>query len=199
MKEVAEVARRFQIIVLSDEIYGQLHHAGEHVSIGQFYPEGTVLSSGLSKWCGAGGWRLGTFVFPPDLDWLCDAMAAIASENVHVCQCSNPTCGGNVRFAAVSRSNATCGHARRILAALGRRCTRTLTEAGVRVHAPQGAFLSLPRLLAIQSVDRRSRTCDRCRALRPTALAMRVSRFSRVQRFARPREEFTARLAYIDF
>ena len=68
------------MIVLSDEIYGRLHHTGEHVSIGRYYSEGSIISSGLSKWCGAGGWRLGTFVFPPQLDWLATAMAAVASE-----------------------------------------------------------------------------------------------------------------------
>jgi aspartate aminotransferase len=30
--------------------------------------------------CGAGGWRLGTFTFPKELDWLMEAMAAVASE-----------------------------------------------------------------------------------------------------------------------
>ena len=44
------------------------------------YPEGTIFSGGLSKWCGAGGWRLGLFVFPPGLRWLLDGMAAVASE-----------------------------------------------------------------------------------------------------------------------
>ncbi|MEM7678388.1 MAG: aminotransferase class I/II-fold pyridoxal phosphate-dependent enzyme, partial [Myxococcota bacterium] len=58
---LAEVARRFRVVVLSDEIYGELHHDGRYVSIAQYYPEGTIVSSGLSKWCGAGGWRLGTF------------------------------------------------------------------------------------------------------------------------------------------
>ena len=66
LQELAEVAQRFGVILLSDEIYGQLHHTGGHVSVAQFYPEGTIISSGLSKWCGAGGWRLGTFTFPPD-------------------------------------------------------------------------------------------------------------------------------------
>ena len=72
LEHIAEVARRFEVIVLSDEIYGQLHHRGEHVSIARFYPEGTIVSSGLSKWCGAGGWRLGYFVFPDSLSSLAD-------------------------------------------------------------------------------------------------------------------------------
>ncbi len=197
LKEVAEVARRFQIIVLSDEIYGQLHHAGEHVSIGQFYPEGTVLSSGLSKWCGAGGWRLGTFVFPPDLDWLCDAMAAIASETYT--SVSAPIQHAAVRaFHGGVEIERYLWHARRILAALGRRCTRTLTEAGVRVHAPQGAFYlfldfsPFRELIADRGLATGAALCDRLLSDAGVAILPGSA-------FARPREEFTARLAYIDF
>ena len=32
-----------------------------------YYPEGTIISSGLSKWCGAGGWRIGYLIFPKEL------------------------------------------------------------------------------------------------------------------------------------
>jgi aspartate aminotransferase len=52
LKELAEVAKKYRIIILSDEIYGKLHHEGTHESIMQYYPEGTIFSSGLSKWCG---------------------------------------------------------------------------------------------------------------------------------------------------
>jgi aspartate aminotransferase len=79
-RELANVARRYRVVLLSDEIYGELHHKGQHVSIARFFPEGTIVSSGLSKWCVAGGWRLGTFTLPPSLAWLRDAMAAAASE-----------------------------------------------------------------------------------------------------------------------
>ena len=47
----------------------------------RFYPEGTVISNGLSKWAGAGGWRLGFFAFPKQLAWMKNAMVKIASES----------------------------------------------------------------------------------------------------------------------
>jgi aspartate aminotransferase len=77
---LAEVVRCHQVLVVSDEIYSDLDHHGRTASIAHYYPEGTVVSTGLSKWCGAGGWRLGLFSFPAELEWLCSAMAAIASE-----------------------------------------------------------------------------------------------------------------------
>ena len=78
--EIAEIARKHKVILCSDEIYGELHHKGNHISIAKFYPEGTIISGGLSKWCGAGGWRLGTFTFPKSLSWLQHAISVMASE-----------------------------------------------------------------------------------------------------------------------
>src|SRR5690606_12101120 len=80
LKAIAAVAREYRMLVLADEIYGEVHFLGKHTSIAQYYPEGTIVSSGLSKWCGAGGWRLGTFAFPAQLQWLKNAMATAASE-----------------------------------------------------------------------------------------------------------------------
>ena len=80
LRAIARVAREFRIVLLSDEIYGEINHCGRHVSVARYYPEGTIVSGGLSKWCGAGGWRVGTFAFPRSLRWLLDAMAVAASE-----------------------------------------------------------------------------------------------------------------------
>ena len=77
---LAVVARRHGIIVVADEIYAETTFSGEHESMAVYYPEGAVISSGLSKWCGAGGWRLGVMVFPDTLQPLQDTMAVIASE-----------------------------------------------------------------------------------------------------------------------
>ena len=194
---IAEIARKYQIIVLSDEIYGQLHHRGEHVSIGRFYPEGTILSAGLSKWCGAGGWRLGTFVFPPDLDWLCDAMAAVASETYTAV--SAPIQYAAVRaFRGGVEIERYLWHARRILAALGNRCTRTLQEQGVLVHGPEGAFYlfvdfsPFREKLAHRGIHNGVELCER--VLAETGVA-----FLPGSAFARSRGELTARLAYVDF
>jgi len=197
LEEIAEIARRFHLLVLSDEIYGQLHHRAEHVSIGRFYPEGTIISSGLSKWCGAGGWRLGTFLFPPDLDWLYDAMATVASETyTSVC--------APVQYAAVHafRGGAEIErylcHARRILSVLGQGCARKLIDAGVNVRSPDGAFYLFAdftpfrEVFAQQGVTTGAALCERL--LNATGVAALPG-----SAFARSRGELTVRLAYIDF
>jgi aspartate aminotransferase len=65
LKRVAETARAEGLKVLSDEIY-ILTAYGETppVSVAQYYPEGTIVTGGLSKHLSLGGWRLGVAVLP---------------------------------------------------------------------------------------------------------------------------------------
>ena len=194
---IAEVCRRYNVVVLSDEIYAELHHKGEHISIAQYYPERTIISSGLSKWCGAGGWRLGTFAFPPELGWLLNAMAAVASETYSsVC--------APIQHAAVTAFNGGVTierylwHARRILAALGQECARILTAGGVRMQPPTGAFYLFLDFSPLKErlVERGIRTgtalCERLLEEAGVAVLPGVA-------FARSRSELTARAAYVDF
>ncbi len=197
LEEIAEVARRYGLVILSDEIYGQLHYAGQHASIARFYPEGTILSSGLSKWCGAGGWRLGTFVFPPDLEWLLDSIAAIASETY-------TSVSAPIQHAAVTAFQGGLEierylwHARRILDGIGRRCVDILHAAGVRVHPPVGAyylfldFSPVRRQLAGHGIHTGFALCDRL--LEEAGVAVLPG-----SAFACPRTDLTARLAYVNF
>ena len=81
LEEIAEVAKKYKIIILSDEIYSRLNFNGEYKSISNFYPEGTIVSTGLSKWCGAGGWRLGFFAIPNKLKNFKDSLKILCSES----------------------------------------------------------------------------------------------------------------------
>jgi aspartate aminotransferase len=197
LKEITEVAKQYELILLSDEIYGQLHHQGGHVSVARFYPEGTIISSGLSKWCGAGGWRLGTFTFPRSLDWLMDAMAVVASETY-------TSVSAPIQYAAVEAFRGSMEierylwHARRILSTLGQKCYQVLAGVGVRLHPPEGAFYMFPdfspfaKELAAKNIKTSGKLCEQL--LHETSVAMLPGRV-----FERPCEELTARISYINF
>src|SRR6266536_3315775 len=59
-------AREAEVTVISAEIYAELAHGWrEHVSPARFYPEGCIVTGGLSKAFSAGGWRLGYAALPP--------------------------------------------------------------------------------------------------------------------------------------
>jgi len=197
LEKIARVARKYEVIVLSDEIYGQLHFQGKHVSIAQFYPEGTIISSGLSKWCGAGGWRLGTFAFPSGFDWLLNAMAAVASETY-------TSVSAPIQYAAVRAFKGgilieryLC-HARRILSQLGKRCVGILRNAGIQVCDPEGGFylfIDFSPLSAKMEEKGITGSKDLCeKLLRETGVAILPGEV-----FQRPPEELTARLAFVNF
>ena len=80
LKELANVAKKHKVIIIADEIYAELDFTGEYKSITHHYPEKTIVSSGLSKWCGAGGWRIGMLVFPDELSYIRDSVRTVASE-----------------------------------------------------------------------------------------------------------------------
>ncbi len=145
LRAIADVAREYQVLVLSDEIYSGLHHTGEHISIARYYPEGTIIANGISKWAGAGGWRLGHFRFPPEATWLLDAMAAVASETY-------TSVNAPVQYAAVRafeggmQMEQYLHHARRLLRALTDDAVKRLESADIRVVKPDGAFYLFPDL-----------------------------------------------------
>lgn len=62
---LAEVLKKYEIFVLSDEVYAELTYTGEpHVSIAEYLPDQTILISGLSKSHAMTGWRIG-LIFAP--------------------------------------------------------------------------------------------------------------------------------------
>lgn len=197
LRALARVARRYRVILLSDEIYGELHHHGRHVSIARFYPEGTIVSTGLSKWCGAGGWRLGVFSFPRSLRWLLDAMAVAASETYT--STSAPIQHAAVRaFQGGLEIEAYLRSSRRVLRALRRTVERRLHQADVVAPEAKGAFYTFADFsrhrerLAARGVRSSTELCETLLDATGVALLPGVS-------FGRPPEELTARLAYVDF
>ena len=197
LRRLASVARRYRVVLLSDEIYGELNHAGTHVSIAEFYPEGTIISTGLSKWCGVGGWRLGTFTFPSQLKWLLEAMAVAASETYTAM--STP-----IQFAAVTAFardpviHQYLVQCRRVFPALGRHCATALQHAGLEVAAPEGGFYLFPDFrrfsLALRAKGISSSLELGTRLLNETGVAT-IPGYS----CGRNLSELTLRMAYVDF
>ena len=65
MAAIADVARRKNIIIVSDEIYHGLSYGPKTHSILEFEPNAYVVNS-FSKYFSMAGWRLGWLVSPPD-------------------------------------------------------------------------------------------------------------------------------------
>ena len=67
LEQIAQVCRKQGILVISDEIYGLVNYQQNHASIAKFYPEGTIVTSGLSNHLSLGGYRLGVAFVPKAL------------------------------------------------------------------------------------------------------------------------------------
>lgn len=198
LKSLAEIFRKYNILVISDEIYGLLNHFGNHSSIAEFYPEGTIVTTGLSKWCGAGGWRLGVGLFPESTDpKFKQTVIGIASETY--------SCAATpVQYAAIEayqvgpEIEAYLAHQRRILNLCANHMYKALVEKGVKLHKPEGGFYLNPDFsalkdkLAQKGVSTNETLC--AQLLKETSVAILPG-----NAFGYKPEQLVARIAYVDF
>lgn len=65
LEDIAEACRKHNVLVISDEIYSLITYADNgFTSMAKIYPEGTFVTTGVSKFAGAGGYRLGFAILP---------------------------------------------------------------------------------------------------------------------------------------
>jgi aspartate aminotransferase len=193
---LAAAAREHDLIILSDEIYGELHHQGNHQSIALDCPERTFVTGGLSKWCGAGGWRIGTMRVPPEMKAVRDALSIAASETY---SCAPAP----MQFAAVAAYTDTTEipiylhESRASLRELGAQCVNILRAAGILLHDAECGFYLFPdftphreRLQAL-GITTSAAMCDRL--LQETGVALLPG-----TAFGQPPDALQARLAYVE-
>ena len=144
LKEIAEVANKYNLIILSDEIYSELSFEKNYKSISNYCPEKTIVSTGLSKWCGAGGWRLGYFIVPNSLNKFKDMINVLASETFSAV--SAP-----IQYAAIKAyendHSDYINKSRNILKAVGNYVYENLKSNKVLINKPQGGFYLMPEFL----------------------------------------------------
>lgn len=198
LRALAATCRRHRVLVVADEIYGLLHHEGRHVSFAQHYPEATVVTGGLSKWCGAGGWRLGVAMLPRGFDpAFKEAVLGIASET-YSCAPLPVQLAACEAYRWEPDVHDYLAHQRRLLSAIGQRVAVTLAEAGVQVHRPEGGFYLFPDFsadaprLRAAGIDTSARLCERLLADTGVALLPGTA-------FGMASHHLCARLAYVEF
>ena len=141
LQEIAEVAKKYKLIILSDEIYSQLTFNDQYKSISNFYPEGTIVSSGLSKWCGAGGWRLGFFAIPNQLKDLKNSIKILCSE-------SFTSVSAPIQYAAIQAykddHSIYLNAVKKILSFTANYVYENLKSNVINVAKPEGGFYLFP-------------------------------------------------------
>ena len=146
IERIAEIARRFRIPVLSDEIYRQFLYAGEFVSIATLpgMKELTVILDGFSKAYAMTGWRLGYGVMPQPL-----------AEHLTRLMVNSASCTATfVQLAGIAALEGDQASVDAMVAEFRRR--RDLFVAGlnelpgVSCASPRGAFYVFPNVTALK-------------------------------------------------
>ena len=144
LKDISDVIKKYNIIVLSDEIYSELTFDEKYRSISDYCSDNVIVSNGLSKWCGAGGWRLGYFLIPQKLNELKDSMKVLASETFSAV--SAP-----IQFAAISAfkddHSDYLSKSKNILKGIGEYVFNNLKSNNVIINKPMGGFYLMPQFL----------------------------------------------------
>ncbi|KAK3760442.1 hypothetical protein RRG08_065168 [Elysia crispata] len=198
LRDLVKTCRKHKVLVMSDEIYARIHFTGEHVCISKVYPEGGIVCSGMSKWAGAGGWRMGYHIYPKQLSLLRNLVTNASS---HSYSCAPAPM--QYAFAEAMQNVTACDeyilHVTRVMKCVSDYCVRELRSANVQVPEPQGGFYLFPKFEVIRTaLIRRGITTGQAMCdvmLEECSVALLPG--GPVHN--RPCEEFTVRFCFVNF
>ena len=141
LKDIADVLRNTNILVLSDEIYAEMTYGRQHCSIASIEGmwERTIIVSGFSKAYAMTGWRLG---------YLC-APAPLVEQMLKIhqyCIMSSPT---TAQFAAIDALRNGDDDVKMMVDEYNRRrryIFNGLKGLGIESFEPEGAFYIFPNV-----------------------------------------------------
>ena len=188
LKEIASIAKKYKLVILSDEIYSRLTFEKKYASISSFYPEGTIVSTGLSKWCGAGGWRLGFFAIPKHLNEIKNSLKILCSE-------SFTSVSAPIQYAAIQAYQGDhseyLNNIKKILSFTGNYVYENLKSNVVNITKPEGGFYLFPEF----NNAKFSSSSEMCNdILNKTGVALLPG-----SDFGIDKKKMLARLSYTDF
>ena len=188
LSEISQLTKKYNLYFLSDEIYSELTFEDNYQSISNYSPENTIISTGLSKWCGAGGWRLGYFILPENLTEITNQLKVLASETFS--SVSSP-----IQYAAIAAHKNDhanyINHSKNILKSVGNYVYENLKSNNVLINKPQGGFYLLPEFIN-KKFSTSTELCDNI--LKETGVALLPG-----SDFGFSEKKMLARLSYTDF
>ncbi|HEY2842438.1 MAG TPA: pyridoxal phosphate-dependent aminotransferase [Bryobacteraceae bacterium] len=142
VERLADILRKRDVMVLSDEIYSRIVYTGEPVSIASFpgMLEKTIILDGFSKTYSMTGWRLGYGVMP---EWLADAVVKLMVN-------SNSCTASFTQRAGIAALDGPQDDVDKMVAEFRRRrdfIVKGLNGIpGIRCSEPAGAFYAFPNV-----------------------------------------------------
>ena len=142
IKEIAEIAKEKDLMIISDEIYEHFLYDGlEHLTPASIsdMKDRTVLVNGVSKTYAMTGWRIG---YTASNKQLAKAMSDIQSQTT-----SNPN--SMAQYAALEALTGDQKSVEEMIGEFGKRrkfVCDSLNKSGLNCHLPQGAFYVFPKV-----------------------------------------------------
>src|SRR4051812_14216552 len=141
LEELAAIAKKYDLLVIADEIYGELVYDEVYTSLAAIpdMKERTILISGFSKGFAMTGWRLG-FVCAPE---------TISSAMLKIHQYAMMCAPTMAQYAAVEALKSGRSDVDEMVKSYRRRrnyIVQSLNEMGLTCHMPGGAFYAFPSI-----------------------------------------------------
>jgi aminotransferase len=141
LQQIADIARHYQLVVISDEIYAKLVYGVEHTCFATLseIKENTILLGGFSKAYAMTGWRIGYALAPKEIT------AAMIKIHQYTIMCA-PTIA---QIAAIEALKASACNVEKMVEDYNRRrlvMIKGLRDIGLYCHEPQGAFYVFPSI-----------------------------------------------------
>ncbi|KAE9548351.1 hypothetical protein FO519_008436 [Halicephalobus sp. NKZ332] len=193
VKEISEICKKHKILILSDEIYARLTNK-KFTSFAKFYPEGTIVTSGFSKWASLGGWRAGYALFPKELSKLREAVSSAGSHS-YTCQPS-PVQHALVKgLRHLDELEDYINRTKKVLSLAGHYCHRKLRSVGVISHLSEGAYYFMPdfEICRGERIQNGEQLCEVL--LKEANVALQPCD----PHYLRPRGELSTRFAFVNF
>lgn len=141
LQKIAEIAERYDLLILSDEIYAELVYDEAYTSMAAIsgMKERTILISGFSKGFAMTGWRLG-FVCAPE-----EISAAMLKVHQYGMMCA-PTMAQYAGLEAMKNGRDEVEEMRKSYRRRRNYMVSSFNELGLTCHSPGGAFYVFPSI-----------------------------------------------------
>ena len=142
LEPIVELVKKYDLFVLTDEIYGELTYTGEgHVSIASFpgMKERTIYINGFSKSHAMTGWRLGYVCAPEEI------VKQMTKIHQFAIMCA-PTTSQYAAVTAIRDCDEDVAHMREEYNDRRRYLLNRFKKMGIKCFEPYGAFYIFPSI-----------------------------------------------------
>ncbi len=141
LTQIAELAKRYNLLVISDEVYGQLVYGVEHTCLATLpgMRERTILLNGFSKAYAMTGWRIGYAVSDKEI------IGAMTKIHQYTILCA-PIMGQMAALEALKSADSEVEAMVRDYDRRRRIIVKGFRDIGLSCFEPRGAFYAFPSI-----------------------------------------------------